>query len=137
MMKKTVVWMLVFGMLLMPTLAMAAEERVISGEDLTAIFGEDTATGSGQTVQLAVLTDTEMKETEGALWFSIATRAGLGATAGAVRYTVTNAGTSSWSWRNFGRSTIYGAVGGVVGWNKPSSAIFGTAFSSGGMRWGW
>ncbi|MBT9169583.1 MAG: hypothetical protein DDT19_02945 [Syntrophomonadaceae bacterium] len=47
------------------------EQRAISDKDLIALFGEDAIAEGSQSIQLAMLSDEEMKETEGA-WFWLA-----------------------------------------------------------------
>ncbi|MDP3030295.1 MAG: hypothetical protein Q8O04_12575 [Deltaproteobacteria bacterium] len=76
-MKKIVAYILCLSMFLMPTLAMSktsedsslafTEQRMISDEDMRALFGEDAITEGSQPIQVAMLTDAEMKETEGAV----------------------------------------------------------------------
>lgn len=93
---------------------------------------------SSQSIEVASARDMtmqEMEDTEGA-WLP-AVRFGWGAVGGGVSYTVANAGTDNFSWGGLGRSVTYGGVGGLFGWNNPSSAILGSATSSGLSRWGW
>lgn len=101
--------------------------------DLQALFEQDAAP-----MQLAALSEQEMKETEGALAPWVA-RAAIGGVTSGLRYAITNYGTPNFSWRDQARAIGYGAVGGVLSFspNKWVAGITGTVVGSAGMRWGW
>ncbi len=92
------------------TLAMsfgATSAMAGSFEDKDMAFAFD----SGNTMEVATLSDQEMKNTEGA-WFNFVS-AGWGAVGGGVGYaSSTFAGGSNWSWPAFAGSVAGGAVGG-------------------------
>jgi hypothetical protein len=115
------------------------------------LFGKDAIAEGSQPIQLATLSDAELKETEGALiWKAIGVRAAWSAVGegagGAGRHIGPHIGTrqwQNWSWRDFGRSIAWdaagGAIGGVLGptrlWSVTGGAFTGGVVSGAGMHW--
>ncbi len=100
-------------------------------------------------MEVATLSDQEMKETEGAvfglfvrLWSwmrpvaaEVPRNAGIGAAAGGVQYGVTNGGTSNWStqgqFQAIGSGAVGGAAGGLIPKYPTAGAIVGGAAGGG------
>jgi len=111
----------------------AAPINAVTQDDLVILFGAEQA---AEPMQLAALSDAEMRETEGA-WAIYLARMGYGGLASGIRYAVSNWGTPQYSaWGNL-RAVGYGAVGGLFGWNSWSAATLGAAVGAAGQRWGW
>lgn len=100
-------------------------------QDTQMLFEQD-----AKPMQLAALSQQEMKETEGA-WIVWGARMGFGGLSSGVRYGVSNWGTPQYSAWGHVRAVGYGAVGGLFGWNSWSSATLGAAAGAAGQRWGW
>lgn len=101
----------------------ALNALALESTDLNFAF-EQTA----QPLQMATLSEQEMKETEGA-WFFVA-RAGWGALGGFSSYWGQYAATGQWSTSGMFRSVGGGAVGGLLGWNPAAAALIGSGASS-------
>lgn len=115
-----------------PVLAAATESAtqptlntlVLESTDLSFAFEQTT-----QPLQMATLSEQEMKETEGA-WVVIASRAGWGALGGFSSYWGQYSATGQWSTSGLFRSVGGGAVGGLFGVNPASAALIGSGVSS-------
>jgi len=103
----------------------AAPANVLTQDDLVALFGAEEA---GKPLQLAVLSEQEMRETEGAFWLNAA-GAFVGGLSGAYSYMTTAAlsrqGPSNVGW-GLTRSIIGGAAMGAISPVKSIGRAFGT-----------
>lgn len=121
----------------MPAFANEAKPTVAPIEQFTAADMQLMFEQDAQPMQLAALSQQEMKETEGA-WWVYAARMGYGGLSSGIRYGVSNWGTSQYSAWGQVRAVGYGAVGGLLfGWRPWSAATFGAAAGAAGQRWGW
>jgi hypothetical protein len=99
-----------------PLAAAAAQEapaNVLTQDDLVALFGAEEAQ---KPVQLAVLSEQEMRETEGALWPWVI-RGGVMGTIGAAGFAWNAYSNGARGWDlayAAGRGFVVGAVGGVA-----------------------
>jgi len=102
-----------------------------SQTDLQALFEQDAAP-----MQLAALSEQEMRETEGALGLMGAVGGGL---IGAISYTGYAIGSGSWKWSSFGYSVGMGALtgfsGGAAAWYVVPRVAFFSGIIAGRRGW--
>lgn len=110
----------------------AAPVNAVTQDDLVALFGAEEA---GKPMQVATLSDTEMRETEGAYWLNIA-GGFVGGASGAYGYMTSaaynrNASSSTVAW-GLTKSIVGGAAWGAY---RPAQSIGGAlgklSFSAG------
>lgn len=119
-----------------PALADVTESATLPAPNTLALENTDLSFAFEQTsqpLQMATLSEQEMKETEGA-WFFVA-RAGWGALGGFSSYWGQYAATGQWSTSGMFRSVGGGAVGGLFGVNPASAALIGSGVSSFISNW--
>lgn len=122
--------------LVVPAFANESSTTVLPNQQFSAADASLIFEADAKPMQLAALSSTEMKETQGA-WAIHAARMGYGGLSSGIRYGVSNWGTPQYSaWGN-ARAVGYGAVGGLFGWNSWSSATLGASAGAAGQRWGW
>ncbi len=104
----------------------ATPSSALASGDLSFAFGQ-----SAQSVQVATLSEQEMKETEGANIFpgwtpqGMAINAGWGAIGGFSSYWGQYSSTRQWNTQDMFRSVAGGAIGGLIGVNRGTAAVFG------------
>lgn len=120
-MKKAIIATLLSGVISAPVFAASSNDLA----DANLIFNMD----NGQSMELAMLSPEEMKQTEGA-WIPNAIGGGVGFITGNYTYLVNSAfdRNATWSWssyaRTVGTSTVVGAI-------NPVSSIRGAATAAG------
>jgi hypothetical protein len=111
-------------MFLTPTLAMAGtsqdtplsftEQKTISNEYIAALFGKDAIAEGSQPIQLAMLSDAELKKTEGAwVWKPFVGRIGIGFAGGFGASVLGQRGTTGRV--NWGLAVQHGMLGAGLG----------------------
>ena len=113
-------------------MGLRAEATIENASQLTSFSASSAHSMSSDTHSdieaVSVLSDAELKETQGAFAPWVAS-VGWGAVGGGINYTVSYSGTPAFTYSGLGKAIVIGGVGGLAGWSPGASAVIGGAVS--------
>jgi len=128
-MNKSTLFVLVVSLLFgAPALAQPhapALSNVLSAQDLEMAFEND-----GKPMELALLSEQEMRETEGAVISDLIARITFGGVSGGAVYFMSYFGSPDFSYRGFAEAVGAGAFGGLFGLTRGGQVILGSSTSA-------